>query len=146
MWEGAAVTATAGVGLDRVKKGTDFTPSSPERGMAPYGAPSTCAGVKAPTVARVGVGEAAGDAGWVKAMLRSTGAAMVAAWAVDLAVSKLQGGNGSESGGLHGGRREGKLQKGLNARRMVRTESINTTTGLVQWPFDLRCRAGLTRR
>lgn len=41
--------------------------------------------------ARVGVGEAAGEAGWVKAMLRSTGAAKVAAWAVDLAVSKLRG-------------------------------------------------------
>ena len=47
-------------------------------------------------VARVGAGEAAGEAGWVKAMLRSTGAAMVAAWDVDLAVSKLRG---AERGG-----------------------------------------------
>lgn len=37
VWEGAAVTATVGAGLDRVRKGTDFTPSRPERGMAPYG-------------------------------------------------------------------------------------------------------------
>lgn len=42
-----------------------------------------------PIVAMVCAGEAAGEAGWVKAMLRSTGAAIVAAWAVDLAVSKL---------------------------------------------------------
>lgn len=34
-WEGAAVTATVGAGLDRVRKGTDFIPSNPERGMAP---------------------------------------------------------------------------------------------------------------
>lgn len=89
VWEGAAVTATAGAGLDRVRKGKDFIPNRPERGMAPYGVLSTCAGVRAFTAARVGAGEAAGEAGWVKAMLRSTGVAMVAAWAVDLAVSKL---------------------------------------------------------
>lgn len=40
-------------------------------------------------MARVGPGDVAGEAGCVKAMLRSTGVAMVAAWAVDLAVSKL---------------------------------------------------------
>lgn len=43
-----------------------------------------------PTVARVGVGEAAGEVDWVKAMLRLTGEAIVAAWAVDFAVSKLR--------------------------------------------------------
>lgn len=88
MWDGAAVTATPAP--DRVRKGTDFTPSRPERGMAPYGLPSMWAWLRAPMVARVGAGEAAGEDCWAKAMLRSTGAAMVAAaWAVDLAVSKL---------------------------------------------------------
>lgn len=48
--------------------------------------------------ARVGVGEAAGEAGWVKAMLISTGAATVAAWAVDLAVSRLGGTGGGTDG------------------------------------------------
>lgn len=91
VWEGAAVAATVGVGLDRVRKGTDFIPSSPESGMAPYGVPSMWAGASVPTVARVGAGEAAGEVGWVKAMLRSTEDAMVAAWAVDFAVSKLWG-------------------------------------------------------
>lgn len=91
VWDGAAVTATLGAGLDRVRKGTDFTPSRLERGMAPYGVLTMWAGVRPPMAARVGVGEAAGEAGWVKAMLRSTGAAKVAAWAVDLAVSKLRG-------------------------------------------------------
>lgn len=41
-------------------------------------------------MARVGPGDVAGEAGCVKAMLRSTGVAMVAAWAVDLAVSKQE--------------------------------------------------------
>lgn len=40
VWDGAAVTATVGAGLDRVRKGTDFIPSRPERGMAPYGVPN----------------------------------------------------------------------------------------------------------
>lgn len=39
--EGAAVTAPVGVGLDRVRKGIDFIPSRPDRGMALYGVPST---------------------------------------------------------------------------------------------------------
>lgn len=41
VWEGAAEAATVGAGLDRVRKGTDFIPSSPESGMAPYCAPNT---------------------------------------------------------------------------------------------------------
>lgn len=57
------MTATAGEGPEIVRKGTDFMPSRPERGMAPYWAPSTWAGVSAPMVAKVGVGEAAGEAG-----------------------------------------------------------------------------------
>lgn len=49
----------------------------------------------------------------MKAMLRSSGAAMVAAWAVDFAVSKLREGRREEGGGGNTETGQGMKIRGL---------------------------------
>lgn len=78
-------------------------------------------GSAAPIAARGEVEEEeaeAGGAGWVKLMVRSTGGGMEEDWAVDLAVSKLEegegpGGWGGGGRGWRRGRTEGRKGEGV---------------------------------